>query len=132
MYQRKTKMNTNQQNVAIREKIASPDAISQRNETSLFRPDRATVISDAQKEKEEAAARAQAQQLVPLRVPKFTAEEYSRKYKFDVRHIEEPERDKPESKVDLFRRLQEAHILMNALPNEVREHELNVARQNNM
>ena len=111
--------------------MLSPNNISQRNETSLFRPDRATVISDEQMEKEQAAAQAQTQAFIPLRVPQFTAEQYARKYKFDVRQ-EDLNGEKPERKIDLFRRIQEAHILMNALPAELREHEFNLAKRNNM
>jgi len=64
----------------------------------------------------------------PLRVPKFTSEQFKKKYKFDVK--QQSERDLPESKLDQFKRLQEAHILMNALPTQIRKHEMEMARKN--
>ena len=70
-------------------------------------------MPDAEEEKAQPA---------PLRIPRFINDSLKNKYNFDVK-IQDSQRDpsgKPESKVDLVRRLQEAHILMNALPKEIR------------
>ena len=61
-------------------------------------------------------------QPAPLRIPKFMNDPLKNKYNFDVKY-QDSQRDsgrQPQSKVDLVRRLQEAHILMNALPKEIR------------
>ena len=64
-------------------------------------------------------------------MPTYTNDLSSRRYNFDVKDVSSQnvtDRSKPEAKLEQYRRAQEAHILMNALPEHIREKEMSAAR----
>ena len=104
------------------EKSLSPTN-SVKNAHRMFNPEQATVRDEDNDKPYH----------VPLRVPKFTQELSSRRYNFDVKDVSNQTasdtNSKFEAKLIQYRRAQEANMLMNALPNHIRQLEMEKVRQ---